>query len=440
MTTLVNTRRDFFPASFLEQCFTVFILLYSTGAFVNLFIGSDQLLDPAVGVPELRYLWAVIYVITFALWRRHCRNSLGLLLREWPVILLVGLALVSVAWSDAPALTFRRGIALVGTCLIALYIAARYRLREQLRLLVWMCAISVVFSFFFGWFHWGAAVDGLEGAWIGIYTQRNSLGSMMVLSALIFLLWGKFEPLSRWKARALAAAAAVLLILSGSMTALVAFLFVLILFPVIRALTRSSRRVAGFLLLASTVAVGLGYWVASHFETVTQAMGRDPGLSGRISLWAASALMAAQRPWLGYGYNAFWLGLAGPSAGVWRVIGWRAPASHNGLLEIWLDLGAVGVAIAMLGFAGYFVKAFRLLRETPVWENAWPLMFLGIIFVLNLTENIFFGANNIYWLLYMVMALDLSLLEKRREKKIATAPDGGRSFRRATRLPASEAT
>ena len=94
----------------------------------------------------------------------------------------------------------------------------------------------------------------------------------------------------------------------------------------------------------------------------------------------------------------------------------------------------------MLGFAGYFVKAFRLIRETPVWENAWPLMFLGIIFVLNLTENIFFGANNIYWLLYMVMALDLSLLEKRREKKIATAPDGGRSFRQATRLPASEAT
>src|ERR1700726_2268409 len=70
---------------------------------------------------------------------RHLRDHLRAVAPPLPELLLGGLALVSVAWSDAPALTFRRGIALVGTCLIALYIAARYRLREQLRLLVWVC-------------------------------------------------------------------------------------------------------------------------------------------------------------------------------------------------------------------------------------------------------------------------------------------------------------
>jgi exopolysaccharide production protein ExoQ len=398
------------PASVAERSFMVVVLLYSTGAFVNLFAGPDQLLDPGAGIPELRYVWAMIYALTFALWYSHCSGSLGVLLGEWPIVLLVGLAMVSVFWSDVPELTLRRSTALAGTCLIALYFAARYRLREQLKLLVWMCGISVVLSFVFGWCGWGTAVDDLEGAWIGIYVQRNALGSMMVLSALVFLLWARFDPAHRWRARGLAAAAFALIVLSRSMTAFVAFVFLLLLFPVVRRLARSAREVGVLLLLAGIALVAGGYWVAAHLAFVTESMGRDPGLTGRIELWVASGLMALERPWFGYGYNAFWLGLEGPSAGVWQIVGWTAPGSHNGLLEIWLNLGAVGVAIAVCGFSRYFKRAFRLIREVPAWESAWPLMFLAIVFILNLTENIFFGANNIYWLLYMVMALDLSRL------------------------------
>ncbi len=398
------------PASLAERAFAVGVLLYSTGAFVNLFAGPDQLLDPGAGIPELRYLWAVIYVLTLGLWYRHCKGSLHLLLAEWPIVLLVGLAIVSVFWSDAPALTFRRSIALAGRCVIALYFAVRYHLREQLQLLVWMCGISVLLSLLFGWFAWGTAVDDLQGAWIGIYVQRNALGAMMVLSVLVFLLWSRWNPSRRWRARGLASAAFLLLVLSRSMTAFVAFLFLLLLFPAMGKLAQSARRVGVLLFVASMLLVTGGYWVGANLAFVTEMMGRDPGLSGRIELWVVSGLMALQRPWLGYGYSAFWTGLGGPSDGIWRIVGWTAPGAHNGLIEIWLDLGIVGVVIAAVGFGRYFRKAFRLIREVPAWESAWPLMFLAIVFILNLTENIFFGANNIYWLLYMVIALDLSIL------------------------------
>jgi len=409
-------------ASFAERAFTVVVLLYSTGAFVNLFERPDQLLDPGAGIPVLRYAWAAIYVLTLALWYRHCKGSLRLFFREGPIVLLVGLAIASVLWSDVPALTFRRSVALAGTCLIALYFAVRYPLREQLKLLVWMCGLSVGLSFLFGWFEWGTAVDDLGGAWIGIYVQRNALGAMMVLSSLVFLLWAKFDPANRWKARVLVAAAFSLIVLSRSMTSVVAFVFVLVLLPAIPKLAQSVRRVAVLILLFSIALIACGYWIGAHIEFVTAAMGRDPGLSGRIELWLASGLMALERPWLGYGYSAFWLGLEGPSSSIWRVVGWTAPGSHNGLMEIWLDLGVVGVAIAVFGFGRYFRKAFQLIREVRAWESAWPLMFLAVVFILNLTENIFFSANNIYWLLYMVMALDLS-------RRAGTKPAGGNNRR-----------
>jgi exopolysaccharide production protein ExoQ len=394
--------------SLLERCFTVVVLLYSTGAFVNLFISPGQLLDSGAGIPALRDVWAIIYLVTLVFWLRHCKGSLKLLQKQWPIALLTALALASALWSNFPEITLRRTLALIGTCLIALYFAARYRLREQLKLLVWMCGLSVVLSFVFGWFHWGRSVDELEGAWYGVYTQRNELGSMMVLSALVFLLWGRFDPTNRWKAWLLTAAAFALNLLSGSVTSLIVFFFVVFSFFIVRELRKSSRRVVPMVSFISVFFITCAYWLGTHFESVTEAMGRDPSLTGRTELWAVSGMMALERPLLGYGYNAFWLGLEGPSADVWQVVGWTAPGSHNGLLGIWLDLGLVGVVIAVFGFGLYLWRSIRLIRKTTAWEFAWPLMFLITFFLLNLTENTFLGGNNIYWLLYVVTALSLS--------------------------------
>ncbi|WP_049558612.1 O-antigen ligase family protein, partial [Limnoraphis robusta] len=71
-------------------------------------------------------------------------------------------------------------------------------------------------------------------------------------------------------------------------------------------------------------------------------IGKDPSLTGRTDLWAWAREMIDKRPWLGYGYTAFWQGLDGGSAYIIRAARWPVPYSHNGILDLWLDIGLLG--------------------------------------------------------------------------------------------------
>lgn len=397
------------PASSAERSFSVVFIVLLTGAFMNLFLTPEQILDPAEGMAGARFMWAAIYGGALIFLLRSCRRSLALLLSERPIVFLVLLAAVSVFWSDSPSTTFRRSIALVGTCLISVYFAARFRVREQLNLLTWGFGICAVCSLAFGWFHWGNSVDDLEGAWYGIYTQRNVLGSMMVLSALLFLLSAQIQSNWKWVFWICAAISFTLIVLSGSVTSLIAFLVLLFSFPLVR-LLRSSKKAGAAVLIAGIFVFGLASWAGASIDTTAEAMGRDPSLTGRTTLWAASVAIGLDKPWLGFGYSAFWLGADGQSADVWKVVNWAAPNAHNGLLELWLDLGMVGVAIAVFSLGSSLRKAYALVRDTRDWEYAWPFLFLVVLVVLNLTESAFFGGNSIYWFLYVVVALDISQL------------------------------
>jgi O-antigen ligase len=409
------------PPTWLEYAFVTVILLLLTGAFMNLFISPEQQLDPGEGMPGMRYIWAAIYAGVYFLWRRHCRDSFHFLLEQRAILLLTALAIASAAWSDSPATTLRRCIALVGTLLMALYFANRFRLRRQLEILAGMFGACLVLSFVFGALHLGHSVDGLEGVWIGIYAQRNELGTMMVFASLVFLVWGQFREEMRRVSWILVAAAFWLIMLSGSITSILAFgvlLCSIALIPIIRRHERTGK----LLIVLLIVSMCAGWWLGTSLETLTATVGRDATLTGRTELWGASLLFGLDRPLLGYGYNAFWLGLEGPSEEIWQIVGWAAPSAHNGLLEIWLDLGLAGVAIAIWSFGSSLRKAYQIGRHSAQWQLAWPLLFLVILFVMNLTESTFFEGNSIYWFLYVVTALNLARIGRSSPRTVNSAP------------------
>lgn len=421
-------------ARLLEQSFVVLVLVLCGGAFVNLFLSPEALLDSGSGMPAFRYLWVTIYAVAITLLSRNCRSAFALLLRECPLVTLVLLAVISCSWSTSPEVTVRRSASLVGFTLVATYFAVRFPIREQIKLLVWSSGICVALSYLFGVFGLGHSVDDLPGVWFGIYTQRNGLGSAMSLSILIFLLWAMVRQDLKYFCGFLALAAFGLILLSGSITSLVVTAVVLLSFPIIR--TLRALKSGKWLLVALLVALGVCAWrVASSFDTVADVMGRDASLTGRAEVWEASAALGSEKPWLGYGYNAFWLGLEGPSATVWRIAGWAAPSAHNGLLEIWLDLGVAGLAVAVSGFCWYARKAYRLTRNTAAWEFAWPLMFLIMLSVQNITESAFLGGNSIHWFLYVVVALDLSRFQKQALSGLLESTSGSTTLLRRSSLP-----
>jgi len=320
--------------SWLERCFSVLVLLYSAGGFMNLFMPAGFGLAPGEGIPAMRWVWAFIYLVTILLLRRHCPGFVRVVLREWPITLLVLLVLVSTVWSDVPWLTLRRGIAVAMSCIFGSYLAMRYSFREQLRLLAWVAWISIVFSFIFHALGLGRSLDNLPGVWFGIFVQKNSLGTIMAVSAVVFFLLQKTDPDKAMAARAGLVLSGILLFLSHSMAALISLLALLASIPVIRSLLEGSRRAVKAIAIAAIVATVVIYSIATHFEAFTGAAGRDLTLTGRLPLWVFCGIQGLHKPWLGYGYDAFWLGLEGPSLPVSLLMQWNAPSAHNGLMPV----------------------------------------------------------------------------------------------------------
>jgi O-antigen ligase len=150
------------------------------------------------------------------------------------------------------------------------------------------------------------------------------------------------------------------------------------------------------------------HWILYKLSYVSDVLHKDVTLTGRLYIWILGTVMALRQPWLGYGYSAFWLGPKGPSARIWVALKWAAPGAHNGLLELWLDLGLLGIIIFLIGFVVYAGRVLRAFRKTSAPEREWPLIFFAFLVLMNLTESALLGGNSIFWTLYVAAAVCVS--------------------------------
>lgn len=390
--------------SLAERSFVVLVLLLSTGAFLNL-RGRQNAADPDAGSFGMQALWSIIYLLTLVLLLKYSNRFWARLKTELWLTLIVALALCSTIWSGMPMLTLRRGIALVTTTLFGVYLADRYTLRQQLRLFAGAFAIAAVASIIFEVLHLGTAVDMGVPGWIGVYVQKGGLGNNMALAAVVMLTLRGSDDAYRGWATVGVVLSVVLLLLSQSVTSDIMLFTTFAMVPVCRTLRKSYR----FIVLGCMVVIPLSIygtiWVFHNLAEVTGAFGKDPSLTGRVPLWILSVVMALQKPWLGYGYNAFWHGWDGPSAAIWSVLAWGPPHSHNGLLEVWLGLGLVGVVIFLIGFLVYAKRAICYLRAIPGYEGRWPLIFLTLMFLSNLTGASILSRNTVLWIMYVATGM-----------------------------------
>jgi exopolysaccharide production protein ExoQ len=392
-----------------EDSFTVTALILFTGGILAVLLNPNS--TSAEGSPLFQLIWFVVYAIAAGLLIIHWKGftkiltashlDIALLLS----ILAIGIAIFSYYWSVVPSVTLRRGLALLGTSIFGIYFSVRYQPREQLKLLGWAFGLMVVLSFIFAVAlpRYGIDIFPHAGAWRGVFAQKNNLGRAMTLGSLVFLLLALDKGKHRWIPWTGFILSLVLLILSTSKTSLLVCITTLALLPLYRALRWRSTLFLPIFIISILIASAISILAVSEVETLLTLMGRDTTITGRTPLWEAVWVMILQRPWLGYGYNSFWLGWQSYSSFVWEFVQWTPPHAHNGFLDLWLDLGFLGVAVFTISLLFAFLKAIRITRRNKRSEFLFPIAYLTILLLFNMTYSTILSRNDIYWVLYIAV-------------------------------------
>jgi exopolysaccharide production protein ExoQ len=340
----------------------------------------------------------------------------------WLALVAV-LAVASTAWSLDPLLTLRRSIPFALAGLFGLYFATRFPAARQLRILrIAMLGLAlltiaiVVLVPNIGLDHSsGHATD-----WQGVFTQKNACGRIMVLASAVILFGSRLTP-----ARLAALTLFVfVLIMSGSHGAWIIEASVLTLWFVLRIAPRTGSRARVLFAVAVPISIAaLATSATLFFSPLMHLLGRDATLSGRTAIWAQSAHSIAQRPLLGYGYDAFWRGMTGPSLQIDTAVHFVVEHAHNGFLEICLELGITGLALFVLSYARALFRLWPLWRRGIIVPVAFPLVILVLIALCDLDENTFLIYNGIFWPLYVAGLTSVEIAARNHRHAVSVDSD-----------------
>jgi exopolysaccharide production protein ExoQ len=370
--------------------------------------------DGSEGDPIMQLFYRTSYLAAALALAWSWRQGIGAVRAHPWTLILVLVALGSYHWSSAPDETIRRGVSLLGSTFLGLYLATRFDVTDGVRLLAWSLGLAALASLASGllWPSVGLAEGRHAGAWRGIFAHKNMLGRAMVLGVVVYLYLFLAGSRRRWLLFSAAALCGIMVALSTSKTAALIGAVMLLLATLYNA-SRKSGIAAWTVAATAMVLGGTGaLLLASNPDEALSAFGRDATLTGRTGLWEAVWLEILDRPVLGSGYGAFWSDAGERGGHIFALVGWEPPHSHNGFLDLALDLGVVGILPLAISFGVLLARSAVLLRAQRA--AMWSLMFATFLVLYNLSESSLLRPGTPFWILYVATAVWVSTNSRNR--------------------------
>jgi exopolysaccharide production protein ExoQ len=326
------------------------------------------------GNPLDRLISSTIIALAIGILMSRSFNWGSFLTRNLALVAFFSYALFSVMWSDFPLIAFKRWFRDLGYYLVILVVLSDARPREAIRVVFrrlgyLLIPLSILLVKYY------PAIGKTYDPWTGIAdtsgatTSKNMLGVACLISGLFFF----WDTVVRWPERrqrrtkrtlwvnvSFIAMTVYLLNLAHSTTSTVCLGLGSLV--IAAAHTRLIKR-RPLLLKVAVPAIFLLYLILSlGFDMNGQmagAVGKDPTLTDRTKIWA-TVLSMHTNPLIGTGYESFWLGPR--LEWFWQTAGLgHINEAHNGYLEVYLNLGAIGVLlIAGVLIAGFATISRRL--------------------------------------------------------------------------------
>lgn len=374
---------------------------------------ADQYIE---GSPVDRAIFVGLLVIGLAVLFKRGLESIRLLRANYAILMFFAYSAASVLWSDYPDVALKRWIKAVGDLvMLTVILTDSNRFAAIKRVLTRVSFILVPLSVLIIKYYpeLGRGYKAATGTpvYFGVATNKNILGVVCLISGLASL-WRLVSDYrgreQGHRARRLIAHATVLAMtlwlfwMAKSLTAFACFLIAsaLIVATSQRTVVRNPALVHVFVALMvaisfSTLFLGVG-------GSALDAMGKDATLTGRTDVWEL-VLSVSGNPLWGTGFESFWLGWRLDK--IWSVYWWHPNEAHNGYLEVYLNLGWIGLALLGLVLLTGYRNTIGGFRSDPDMGRL-RLAYFVVAVIYNFTEAGFRMLDPI-WIVFVLSAMSI---------------------------------
>jgi exopolysaccharide production protein ExoQ len=338
------------------------------------------------------------------------------------ILMSLAFAAISALWSDVPLLTLRMTLQVGLSTLFACYLSSLMSTERLMNLLMLLGLVAAGLSIILVVFkpQYGVFQGYAGGAWQGICSHKNTLG----LSVAFLLTPVFFVKRSVTLKIGYAALLLFLIVMSQSRGAWLETTGMLLFVGWLATFRRlNSKESLGFIIITTAIVIGVVVFAVTHSATLATFLGKDPSLTGRTGIYSAVLESIFKHPLLGYGFGAFWK--FNPEAlNIALRVNWiNIGYAENGLLDLWLQIGAVGAGLVILMFAKAIRQATRLIHSPYYTARiGWFSTIIFLEIVSNIASGWLMAGEALDWVLTLVACIGLVNGIRRVEKK--TVPVG----------------
>jgi O-antigen ligase len=359
-------------------------------------------------------IWGLIIL------NRRMGSVQEVLRRNGPVLWVLAFMAVSVLWSNFPLVSLKRWVRAVGFLIMVLIILTEKDPWKAIdavgRRLVYVAVpISILLIKYYP--RIGVEFHRWQGypMWLGITISKNDLGVLAAYGALFMVRAVSAQPFTKDRLSDKTFLLHLLMLLlclhllrgSGFAYSATSLVVLLCGFAVHFGLLIFKSAPVKFLRYASAAGavVLLLLVVSPHLvvESTTQGVGRNESFTGRTEIWKAMFTEALKSPVLGTGYGAFYVG--GGTYDWSEISGGVIGEGHNGYLDVFLELGSVGILLYLV----LIVSAFRSVvgdLASNLAEGGLRLNLLVMVLVHNITESGLFSGLPSLWFVFLLAVMN----------------------------------
>lgn len=410
------------------------VILFLRRHLSDLFGGPPSALWQDDLVITLTFASVEVLVVAVGVWRARA----SALLRQPALLLLLGWAWLSTAWSVEPAVTMRRVLLFAGAAGVGWFVGDRFPIRDHVRLVSMLGGVAAA-STVIGAIFWNETAKATNGLlrWSGIYVNSNALGLVLAMGFMASMILIRTTERKR-PLRVFAFALFIVLALTSSRTPFLAAwisLGVVWITHEIRRKRGSVLRVgpAAYVVFATLATIGLVvHW---YWYDILRLLGRSPDLTGRTLIWQLVRWFSDLRPWTGWGFEAIWanrdaIGQAQAARGSLKAPvpgGWPFSA-HSGYYELMVGIGWIGLLLMIAFLVVVLWRAFRHAWLGSDVASLWPLAFIVFALVVNFSESLFVSSEAL-WAITVATAVALREHDHRQRTSVPLRERGAQLLR-----------